>query len=366
MNIKNITLAGMFLLAVVFAISIVGEARENQTSDTQEEVVDDIEPYEGSIGPGNALYGLKIAFENLDETFTFNASEKLGKQVSHARLRIAEAKAELKKKNSEAAEKAFERYMEKTEETNISVHRFSSEDSGLEHAFEMIKKHQNVLENLNALHPNIRGLKRAYENSLRLEEKFREKIEERTHEEEPVKIEARIIGNDTQVEVKIKFKSENTTNFTIAQEIRNKFQLSTENINILLTVENMDDEGKLETELEAEAEIEDGFSKVEAEYKFPLLNTTNRTDIVSGINQKLASLTIENITSVLEIKEHKEGKKAIKEEKREIREEKKEEKEAIKEEKREIKEEKKEEKEAIKEKKHESKEERKNKTEKED
>ncbi len=354
MNIKNITLAGMVLLAVVFAISIVGEAKENLTSDNQEELVDDIEEYEGSISPENALYGLKIALENLDESFTFNESEKLRKQLAHARLRISEAKAELKKNNSEAAEKAFERYREKTEETNISVHRFSSKDSGLEHAFEMIKKHQNVLENLSVLHPNVKGLERAYKNSLRLEAKFREKIEERTHEEEQVKIEARIIGNDTQVEVKIKFKSENTTNFTIAQEIRNKFQLSTENISSLLTVENMD-EGKLKKELEAEAEIEDGFSKVEAVYKFPLLNTTNRTDIVFGINKTLSALTIENITDVLEIKEYKEGKKAIKEEKREIREERKERKDAIKEETK-----------AAKEENNESKEERKNKTEKED
>ncbi len=34
--------------------------------------VEDIAPYEGSIGPGSALYGLKIAFEDFGEIFTFN------------------------------------------------------------------------------------------------------------------------------------------------------------------------------------------------------------------------------------------------------------------------------------------------------
>ncbi|MBU4374771.1 MAG: hypothetical protein KKD69_02460 [Euryarchaeota archaeon] len=177
MNMKKITLAAIILLALAFTISVVGAAQENQTSNATEDLVDDIEPYEGSIGPGNALYGLKIAFENIDETFTFNASEKLGKQVAHARQRIAEAKAELRKNNNAAANKALLQYREKTNSTEGAISRFSGSDSGLLHAQEMIAKHQYVLERLLESHPNNTGLQRAYNNSQRLEEKFENKTE---------------------------------------------------------------------------------------------------------------------------------------------------------------------------------------------
>lgn len=349
MNIKNITLAGMVLLAVVFAISIVGEAKENLTSNATEDLVDDIEPYEGSIGPGNALYGLKIAFENIDETFTFNASEKLGKQVAHARQRIAEAKAELRKKNNEAANKALLQYREKTNSTEDSISRYTEhENSGLLHAQEMIVKHQYVLERLLESHPNNTGLQRAYNNSKRLEEKFenkterklerivtkegriilkqvrKEKKEDRDEIDEEIKVKAKIISNETQVEVEIKFRSNSTENTTIAQEILNKLRLDKDNISSLLKIENKGDE-KLKDYLKAEAEVKMNVSRVEAEYWFAL-NETNRTEIIDGVYKKLSVLTAGDIQKVLEIEvkqEEKEIKEEKKPERREIKEERK-------------------------------------------
>ena len=50
-----------------------------------------------------------------------------------------------------------------------------SNATGLLHAQEQIVKHQFVLEHLLATHPNNTGLQRAYNNSLRLEERFGEK-----------------------------------------------------------------------------------------------------------------------------------------------------------------------------------------------
>lgn len=70
----------------------------------------DIEPSEGGIGPDNPLYGLKLAFEAVDESFTFDRGAKLIKQVLHARERIAEAKAMLLANNSDAAEVAVNEY----------------------------------------------------------------------------------------------------------------------------------------------------------------------------------------------------------------------------------------------------------------
>lgn len=366
-------------------------ASNESTSDNEsEELVDDIEPYDGSIGPGNALYGLKIAFENIDETFTFNESEKLGKQLAHARQRIAEAKAELMKKNNEAALKALEQYREKTDLEEDSILRFSENDSGLLNAQKMIVKHQYVLERLLESHPNNTGLERAYNNSRILEEKFELKTErkfERVREKgkevlkvgkrakEETRIVAEISGNATEIKIEVKFRSNSTDNFTIAQDILDKMKSSTENIASIIEIKTGEDEEKdLKTKLEAEAEIKKGFTKVEAEYSFPL-KTTNRSDIIEGINLRLSNLTREDILRVLEIKgkeERKDEKEELKELKREDKEERKDKKEEIKEQKRtdkeEIKENRSEEKEGrkdrkeeIKELKREEKEERKNK-----
>lgn len=366
MRLGNITLAGMILLVLVFTIGMAGAAENATGNETATETLtvtgaatstatagsdDDEEDAEGLIGPGNALYGLQIAFENIGETFTFNASEKFGKQVAHARKRITEARVALKRNDTEAANKALEHYREKMEEANKSVSTFKGADSALENAEQMIAKHETVLKNLLDSHPGNKGLERAYSNSKELKTKFEEKIkrkearkdlEEET--KEAVKIKAKLIGNDTQVEVELKFKSGNTDNFTISQEIHDKFQLSVENINALLTVESID-KGELKTELEAEANIEKGFTIVKAEYKFPLLYTTERTGIISGIHDNLSKLTAADILKVLEIKnktEREEIKETKKEEKRENKEVKKEEKEVRKEEKRENKEERKE------------------------
>ncbi len=346
-GLSYIVLAGIVLLVLALTVGTGAARSDNAATAGTGDDENNIEADEGPIGPGNALYGLQIAFENIGETFTFNESEKLGKQVAHARKRIAEARAELKKGNAKAAERALEKFNEKNAEAESLISSSSDVNSGLLHAQEMIKKHQQVLYNLTLLYPDNPGLARAYTNSLKLEQKFNKKISEREDreesEEENVKIKAEIFGNDTEVKVKVSFKSDNVTNFTIANEILGKFQLSAENINTLLTVENMDD-GELKTELEAEAKIGEGFSIVKAEYKFPLLNTTSRDGIVDGIYMNLHALTIENVTNVLEIENmtkvsenKKDEKAAIKQATREIKEEKKEEKHEEKEERQEEK-----------------------------
>jgi len=174
MNIKGILKAGMILLVLGFALNIISIAR---ASDSMEYFVDDIEEYNGSDGPDNVLYGLKLEFENIDESFTWNATEKLGKQVSHSRLRIAEAKTELKKDNNEAAQKAFEYYTEKVKETEESISEIPWNDSGVLNAQKMIEKHQYVLEQLIGSHPNNTGLQNAYNRSLELKVKFEQKTE---------------------------------------------------------------------------------------------------------------------------------------------------------------------------------------------
>ena len=293
------------------------------------ELSDDIEPYDGSIGPGNALYGLKLAFEKVDLVFTFNETEKLGKQVSRARLRIAEAKAELRKNNKDAANRALELYGEQIESANRSAAEITGNDSGIFNAQKNIVKHQYVLERLLEANPNNTGLQRAYNNSLRLEEKFELKTErklermitkdrrvilkavrkERVREREEIEVKAEISGNSTKVKVKVEFVSGSTESSTIAQEILDRMRMERDAISGLIKIETDEEEEGDETEeeseemvdkLEAEAETMRVGTKVEAEYEF-VLDTADETGIIDAVYQKLSALTLENILDVLEI-----------------------------------------------------------------
>lgn len=332
MKIEKILMPVIVMLA--FTI-VAGAAQSNETDDT-EELIDDIEEYEGSIGPDNALYGLKIAFEELDETFTFDRAKKIGKQVDHARNRLSEAKAELKKDNQEGADKALERYRTKIEETDESILTIEGNDSGLLNAQKMIIKHQYVLEQLLLSHPDNPGLENAYNNSLVLEEKFELKTElkvkrfvtkdkkivikklEKERSIEKIEVKAEIIGNSTQVKVEVEFLSNETEIDPIAEEILKRMKLSRENITDLIEIEVEDEIEDLEEKLEAEAEIEKGISEVEAEFKFPL-NVTNETEIIDGTHEKLSALTIDDILNVLEVEVEKEKGKPEKDERTRVK-----------------------------------------------
>jgi hypothetical protein len=139
---------------------------------------DGIAPYDGPAEPGSPLYGLRIAFEDLDESFTFNETERLNKQLNHAKLRLSEVKRELLLNNTKTADEALELYWQKINITQMRLDTMaSSNETGLLHAQEMITKHQMVLEGLMLSHPDNTGLARAYNNSLTLERKFEQKTE---------------------------------------------------------------------------------------------------------------------------------------------------------------------------------------------
>jgi hypothetical protein len=346
-GLKNILLVGIVLLVLAFTIGTGAAQSDNPASANTKHADNGVPSYDGLNDPDSFSYGLIIALANFDEAFTFNASEKLQKKIAHANMRLAEFEGQLNKSNAKAAERALEKFNEKEEEVESLISSSSDINSGLLHAQEMTKKHQQVLYNLILLHPDNPGLARAYSNSMKLEQKFNKRISEREakgeHNEGNIAIKAEIFDNNTEVKVSVNFKSDNVTNFSMANEILDKFQLSTENINTLLTVENTDN-GELNTELGADAKIGDGFSLVKAEYTFPLLNTTSRDSIVNGIYMSLHALTIENVTNALEIENmtkvlenKKDEKAAIKQATREIKEQKQEEKTAIKQERRENK-----------------------------
>ncbi len=285
-------------------------------------IIEDIEPYNGGIGPGNPFYGLKIVIENLGESFTFNESQKLEIQLEHARNRIAEAKAELRDSNDDTANRAMDNFMEKIQAVDDRITGIDRNDTGLLNAQNETVKHRFVLEHLLDDHPNSSGLRRALNNSLRLEDKFESKTDRsvipvvsrdsvilrgtrredlRNIGREVVHVEAKIVGNDTAVKVRVEFVSMNTDRDAIAQEILDKLQLNKTDIDNILEIQVVDFEELNET-LEAKATAGRNISEAEAEFRFPLLRTTNRTDIINGIAQKLSSLTKEKITSALDFR----------------------------------------------------------------
>lgn len=175
MKKRNIVLMGLFVLALFCISGVCAAQADNATEGHVTEITDDIEPYNGPIGADNALYGLKVAMEDLDETFTFNATERLDKRINHANFRIAEAKREMAMNRTAYAERALELYWQKLNLTETSLPAYPSDATGLLHAQEMITKHQLILENLLLSHPNNTGLARAYNNSVALEQKFEAK-----------------------------------------------------------------------------------------------------------------------------------------------------------------------------------------------
>ena len=170
---KNyIILGGLLLLAVICSIGTAAAQESSTDPRGVDFVLDDINSFEGSIGADNPLHGLKIAMEDLDETFTFNDTQRLEKQVDHAQLRIAEFRRELELNRTDSAERVLELYHQKLNLTERSLTAFGPDEPGLLHAQEMISLHQSVLASLIDSHPDVPGLSRAYNNSLSLGERF--------------------------------------------------------------------------------------------------------------------------------------------------------------------------------------------------
>jgi hypothetical protein len=180
MKNTQIILAGIVVIALLLSVGTVAALEDNSTAvKGADNVSDDIEPYNGPIGADSPLYGLKLAMEDLDETFTFNDTQRVEKRLDHGRLRIAEVRRELQLNRADTAERALELYRLKLNLTEGSLTPFASNATGLLHAQEMITRHQEVLANLVRLYPNNTGLARAYNNSLSLEQKFENKTEMR-------------------------------------------------------------------------------------------------------------------------------------------------------------------------------------------
>jgi len=180
MKNMQIVLAGIIIIALLCSVGTVTALVNNSTgslgADGDSGTID---PYNRPIGADSPLFGLKLAMEDLDETFTFNESQRVEKQLDHGRLRIAEVQRELQRNRPDIAEKALEQYKQKLNLTEGSLRPFTRNATGLLHAQEMITWHKEVLASLILKYPNNTGLIRAYDNSRSLELKFEDKTDMR-------------------------------------------------------------------------------------------------------------------------------------------------------------------------------------------
>jgi len=193
----------MVMTLLCFTGPAAAQDASSAVSPNTGEISEDIAPYSGPIGADSPLHGLKVAMEDLDETFTFNDTQRIEKRVDHARIRISEVRRELVLNRTETADRALDLYWQKLNRTEMSLTQFAPNTTGLLHAQEMIARHQMVLANLSSLYPNNSGLARAYNNSLGLEQKFEQKTEMRL---------TRLIGKDKNTvfkAVKLEIRKQN-------------------------------------------------------------------------------------------------------------------------------------------------------------
>jgi hypothetical protein len=185
MSTIHIILAGIVAVAL---LSCTGPVSAQGTGPAP------VHPADNSpIGPGNPLFGLKVALENLDETFTVNDTLRVEKQVAHAQTRIEEVQQELVLNQTGYADQALELYWEKLNQTEAALPRLPPDGTGLLHAQEIITRHQTVLADLLSRYPGSTGLARAYNNSQVLEQKFGEKTRAKFD---------RVVGKDNKTTLK--------------------------------------------------------------------------------------------------------------------------------------------------------------------
>jgi hypothetical protein len=73
MKNMHIILGGILVIALLCNVGPVAALNENSAGTLGTgDISDDIAPYNGTISPDSPVYGLKLAMEDLDETFTFN------------------------------------------------------------------------------------------------------------------------------------------------------------------------------------------------------------------------------------------------------------------------------------------------------
>ena len=219
MKNRQLVLTGIVVIVFLCSVvSVTASADNSAGAQGADGISDTIDPYNGPIGADSPLFGLKLAMENLDETFTFNDTQRVEKQLDHGRIRIAEVQRELLRNRPDIAETALEQYKQKLNLTELSLKPFTKNTSELIHAQEKITKNEEMLASLILKYPNNTGLIRAYDNSHSLELNFENKTEMRF---------ARTIEKDNKTvytAVRLQIQNQNHNNNDNSNDVKNTGQ----------------------------------------------------------------------------------------------------------------------------------------------
>ena len=176
MRTKSVVLVIMVVLGFL-CISVAPVAADTSASTNTVPAADTVHSYTEAIGPDNPLYGLKIALENFDESFSVNQNDRLEKEINHTDLRLSELEGALADNNTEAINRTMDLYWEKfnqTEDTlgqmgfnntrNISEpwNMSAPHNAPLINIQNMLTRHQEVMQNLMQRYPDRGNLRDAY------------------------------------------------------------------------------------------------------------------------------------------------------------------------------------------------------------
>lgn len=129
------------------------------------------------------------------------------------------------------------------------------------------------------------------------DEELEEEFEDIEVDEE-LEINVKTFNNASEVKIELEFDTETSNTNDVISEILSKLTLSSEEIDSLLEMEDDDELLETEEKLKIKIESEDDLTEVEFELRF-VVNSDNREAVISAIIERLSSLTVENLNSVL-------------------------------------------------------------------
>ena len=114
-----------------------------------------------------------------------------------------------------------------------------------------------------------------------------------------IKIRAETLNGSSEIKVEIRFGTYATEKDVVVEELLGRLNLSAEEVDALLKIEESEEALDLSEELEVEIEVEKDITEVEFEFEFGT-NSDVREEIVNVIVTKLSEITLEDINNVLE------------------------------------------------------------------
>ncbi len=278
---------------------------------------------------------VKVKIEEKRDESIIRLKAETGKSDSEIEREITEIETRtgLREIKIEKAQDKLDDAAEELAEAKLSLAGANATSANLTAAMSLIAEAEKKLANAQSAfdegkHGEAFGLANAAENLAKNAKRMLHGFEEDdARREEKLEIKANVMNASSSIRVKLEFVSTENDRQKIAEEILGKLRLSSERLSAILKIEaeddeladrrkgadkpeddNDDDKGNRPDSMEAEARIRDGISRVEFELRFPL-NATNRSEIASGISERLSRLTAGELAASFDIRLKEDGEK---------------------------------------------------------